>query len=155
MAFNLTLYTTADDPRKVTKTLTQITTVSINPTGSIDILNPVFIINYNASYLAANYCYCAALSRYYFIDDMSLEIGKQIKIQASVDVLMTYDAQIRECTASIIRSESVGHPTYIQDQKLPVHPTKRDYKILAFNPESPYPLDIDTSHDVGYLIEVI
>lgn len=152
MSFNLTLFSTSDDPHKVEKKLSQIATVGINPTGEIDILSPTFIINYNSIFLSANYCYCPFLSRYYFITGMSLEIGKQIKIEASVDVLMSYATQLKECTACVTRSESVGSNDVV-DTQLPINQHQKNTLLLQFIPVSDYPFTL--SYTDNYLLEVL
>lgn len=140
MAFTLTLYTSNSDPKQVTKSLTVIANgITIRPTASINILAPSLIIDYNASYVNANYCYIPALSRYYFIDSVDLEIGKQIIFNCRVDVLMSYADQIRQCTACVVRSESIGRPTEIVDSRLPIDPNERYFKIMSWNAPDDYP----------------
>lgn len=129
----VTLYQTSDDRRVVTKTLTAIASnVTIVPKEQLDILTPRIRLAWNTSYLAANYMYISDLGRYYFISDMLLNTGHNIDIIGNVDVLMTYDAQIRALNATIIRSESVGHPTIIPDSKLPIDPNRQDVRSILF-----------------------
>lgn len=137
MAFTLNLYQTNSDPRQVTKDLTSVAAnIPIQPTATLDILNPNIIINYNESYLNANYCYCSLLNRYYYITSTSLEIGKRIILNCAIDVLHTYSSQIRSCTACVVRNEGIGKPTYITDNQLPIVSGK--YQITAqIFPDSP------------------
>lgn len=137
MAFTLNLYQTNSDPRQVTKELTAIASnIQIQPTTTLDILNPTIIIGYSESYLSANYCYCTLLNRYYYITSTSLEIGKRIILNCSIDVLHTYSSQIRNCTACVVRNEGIGKPTYIRDNQLPIVSGK--YQITSqIYPNSP------------------
>lgn len=137
MAFTLNLYQTNSDPRQVTKSLTSVAeNIQIQPTAILDIMNPRIIIDYDASYLNANYCYCSLLNRYYYITSTSLEIGKRIILNCSIDVLHTYSSQIRSCTACVVRNEGIGKPTYITDNQLPIVSGK--YQITAqIFPDSP------------------
>ena len=122
----VTLYQTSDGRRVVTKTLRAIASnVTIVPKEQLDILTPRIRLAWNTSYLAANYMYISDLGRYYFISDMLLNTGHNIDIIGNVDVLKTYDAQIRALQATIIRSESIGAPTMYPDEKLPIIPGRK------------------------------
>jgi hypothetical protein len=72
MSFSATLYNCADDPRKLSKTLTDLISVSsIIPTDNVDLLAPTFILNYNSNYTTRNYIVVGApFNRSYFITDM-------------------------------------------------------------------------------------
>ena len=135
------LYRCSDDRRVVSKTLTPIATnVSIIPKDQCDILMPRIRLAWNSSYLSANYMQIPDLGRYYYISDMILNIGHNINIIGNVDVLKSYDAQIRAITATIIRSESVGSPTPIPDSQLPIDPNREDIVSILFDRD---PLSID------------
>lgn len=137
MAFTLNLYQTNSDPRQVTKSLSSVAeNIKIQPIATLDIMNPRIIIDYNESYLNANYCYCSLLNRYYYITSTSLELGKRIILNCAIDVLHTYSSQIRSCTACVVRNEGIGKPTYITDNQLPIVSGK--YQITAqIFPDSP------------------
>lgn len=130
----LNLYSCGDDPKAVTKTLTAIASnIPIKPTGSVNILKPTIIINYNPAYLAANYAYLSDFNRYYFVGSPSVEPGKQITFYLSVDVLYSWAEDIRRSPATVIRSESVGKPTYIPDQRLPIAPSEQVITSALFD----------------------
>lgn len=134
----LNLYTCNDDNNVVNKTLATVAdNVPIRPTASVNILKPVIIINYAAAYLAANYAYLSDFDRYYFIASANVETGKQITLNLSVDVLYTYKDDIKAAQATIIRSQSIGKPTYIPDQRLPIAPSEQDITSCIFN-KSPF-----------------
>ena len=130
----LNLYSCSDDPKTVSKTLTAIASnIPIKPTGSINLLKPTIIINYNAAYLGANYAYLSDFNRYYFVGSPSVETGKQITFYLSVDVLYSWAVDIRRSPATVIRSESVGKPTYIPDQRLPIAPSEQVITSALFD----------------------
>ena len=115
------LYTT-DDPRVVSKTTTNVSTgVDMTPKGNFDLCTPLVVLAYNTAYLGANYAYIPELARYYYINDMVLSPGSQIVLQLAVDVLKTWDAQIRACEGVVVRSESIGS-NYLSDDKYPIDP---------------------------------
>lgn len=130
----LNLYSCGDAPETVDKTLTAIASnIPIKPTGSVNVLKPTIIINYNASYLAANYAYLSDFNRYYFVGSPSVETGKQITFYLSVDVLYSWAEDIRRSPAIVIRSESIGKPTYIPDQRLPIAPSEQVITSALFD----------------------
>lgn len=130
----LNLYRCSDAPEKVSKTLTAIASnIPIKPTGSVNVLKPTIIINYNAAYLAANYAYLSDFNRYYFVGSPSVETGKQITFYLSVDVLYSWAEDIRRSPATVIRSESIGKPTYIPDQRLPIAPSEQVITSALFD----------------------
>lgn len=139
MSLSITLYTSTADPKEVDKTskLTQIgsSAITATPTESIDMLNPQVILNYNASYLGANYAYIPTFGRYYYIDGADVQPGQMITLSMSVDPLMSFRNSIANCMACVTRSESVGHPTEIVDDRLPIDPNKKEMlsQISVFN----------------------
>lgn len=115
------LYTT-DDPRVVSKSTTNVSTgVDMTPKGNFDLCTPLVVLAYNTAYLGANYAYIPELARYYYINDMVLSPGSQIVLQLAVDVLKTWDVQIRACEGVVVRSESIGS-NYLPDDKYPIDP---------------------------------
>lgn len=136
MNFTIDLLKTGDALEVMNKSYTTIASnVNIVSTHSIDELTPQIIINYNSSYLSANYAYISALGRYYYIGNKSIEIGKRLLLPLSVDPLMSWRAQILKCPAMITRLEDLGAPTKIPDNKLPVIPNVEEvYPTVAKNP---------------------
>lgn len=120
---NVTLYKTSDDMRKVNKTLTTIgTQKTLTIYDSIDIISPVFVLDYNADLLTANYLYCGNLARYYFINNITLDSGKRMYISCSEDVLMTFRTQLLKCECCVMRNENaLGE---VVDDKLPIAPNR-------------------------------
>lgn len=147
----INLYSTSSDERNAVKDLTLIASdILIRPTNTFDMLQPVFVISYDASYISANYIYCTEFNRYYFVGDVQVEIGKRIIFPCKVDALSSWITQLRSCPCTVIRSEAAGI-TAVPDAKLPIDPNARDYKAVYFDAESSYPLN---SAD-AYLLEVL
>lgn len=144
------LYTT-DDPRVLSKSTTTVSAgVDMTPKGNLDIITPLVVLAYNTAYLSANYCYIPELGRYYYISDMVLSPGSQIVLQLSVDVLKTWDAQIRGCEGVIVRSESIGSNS-CPDDKYPIDP--REVWIQSI-PLSGHNFTAPAAGDRRYLIAV-
>ena len=131
---NVTLYKTSDDMRKVNKTLTTIgTQKTLTIYDSIDIISPVFVLDYNADLLTANYLYCGNLARYYFINNITLDSGKRMYISCSEDVLMTFRTQLLNCECCVMRNENaLGE---VVDDKLPIAPNRVaiEGEVLTYN----------------------
>lgn len=120
----ITLYTVSDDPRVLNKTLgNAITTAkTLSIYDNIDIISPVFVLDYNANILNATYLYCEELHRYYFINGISLDSGKRMILSCSIDVLMTYKNQLVNCKCCVMRNENaLGE---VVDDKLPIAPNR-------------------------------
>ena len=113
---NITLYSTTNDRRVVSKTLTQIAAIT-NATiyGDITVTHPTLLLHYDASYLNANYVYIPEFSRYYFINNISLSSGERMIINCEVDVLNTYKSQIKTLTCTVIRNEHAKQ-NYLPDK---------------------------------------
>ena len=140
----LNLYSTTDDTRKLEKTLTAIKNITAIPSENVTMLTPAFIVEYDRAILAANYCFIPEFGRYYFIRDITLLKGNRLQINCSVDVLMSFVDDIKNCSAMISRSESVGKPTNIPDNSLPINPNTFIVKSILF-PNNPFGVDFNTS----------
>ena len=138
----LSLYNTVDDPRVVNKTVTAVATVTADPTDNVSILTPSFLIEYNSTYLGANYCYVELFGRYYYIRNMSVVKGNRILIECAVDVLKTYAAALIDCVGIVTRSESIGEPTEIPDKNLPIDPNREDIYSIVFD-RDPFNIDLN------------
>lgn len=123
---NVSLYSITADPRQVVKSLGTATVVVATPMQPCSIFTPHIILNYNSSLKNVNYMYISDFGRYYYITDISVTPGGQIEITGSVDVLMSFATGIKNATATIVRSESIGAPTMIPDNKLPINPCKKE-----------------------------
>lgn len=82
------------------------------------VTNPILTITYT-EYPAFNYVYIYIFKRYYYVDDIVSVRNNVWEIHLSVDVLMTYNAAIRACTAYIDRNEN-SYNNRIVDNRLPM-----------------------------------
>lgn len=126
----ITLGTTRDDKRVLSKSWSG-TEISVTLKAPCDILNPTFSLKYNASFLTCNYLYCPDFNRYYFITNIVVETGNRLEISCSVDVLMSYQAQIKSLSCNITRSQSIRAP-YISDSQKPLT-TKTQTQTYVFD----------------------
>lgn len=125
MALTVTFYTSSANPKKLDKSgnLTTIGTAkTLHVKHKIDVLNPVFEVDYNAAFLAANYIYIAEFRRYYFCT-IATDTAQRITVSAAVDVLYSHAAQIKDCACTVIRAE-LGKPSDVTDNKYPIQPNK-------------------------------
>lgn len=128
----VTLYNITDDPRKLNKTLPQ-TSKTYNTVDALDIVsvvNPTLILEYSSGYIDCNYCYVKEFGRYYFCKT-SVDTGGRIVLTCTVDPLMSFATEIKECKACITRNEHTGIG-YVVDNKLPVDPNRFSIHGLAF-----------------------
>lgn len=134
--FTANFYTSTADARQRDKTndITLIAAaVPITPTAALDTLSPALVVDYNASLLNANYIYIPAFNRYYFAAPPVIDVGKRMTFSCTVDVLSSVADILGNVDATIVRSESVGAPTYIPDNKLPIDPVRVDMEAIKFS----------------------
>lgn len=115
---NITLYKTSSERHRLSKVLTN--SIAKNNCHILDgtsITDPVVVIGYNATLLSHSYAYISDFGRYYFITNMEVLPGQEIRLSLHVDVLMTYKDQIKACKARITRSQS-NFDKYIPDNMI-------------------------------------
>lgn len=123
----ITLYRNNSDSKVVDKQLQQVLQpVDAVPTDDMSILTPTVVLNYNSAYISANYAYIPLFKRFYYITGKSITIGKRIIISMEVDVRRSWIYNAGNCTVTATRNEGIGAPTLYPDNKLPVHPNKRN-----------------------------
>lgn len=123
--------TTSDDRRKLTKDFNG-TQVTVQLKSPCDVLSPTFILSYQSGYLTANYLHAPELGRYYFIDNISVAPGGKIEIACSVDVLMSYNTEIKNLNVDVQRQENLVEP-YLPD---PSYVYLNTYDVVAMLPTS-------------------
>lgn len=126
----ITIGTTSDDRLQLTKSFSG-TNITVQLKDPCDILNPVFIISYNKAYVTANYLYCPDFNRYYFINNIQLLTGHRMEISCSVDVLMSYNSQIKSLTCNVVRQE-LKQDKYLADSSTPLRATT-EFNLYEFN----------------------
>ena len=109
---------TPDDPRKINKAFNSVASYSGSLKNDSSIIRPTIRIAGNIGSVAGcNYMHIPEFGRYYFIDDVQSVRNNVTIISGHVDVLMTYNSQIRNCTAIIRRQENDWN-LYINDGSL-------------------------------------
>lgn len=122
MSYNINIGTTLDDVRKYKKNVSWIMSgetpkeIPIAATSTVDQLEPVFIVDYDAAYLTCNYVYCSAFGLSYFCR-VAENTAKRIVLTCTVDPL---SVNVDNCKINVVRNGGIGSPTKIQDNKLPV-----------------------------------
>lgn len=150
MSFNVTFYKSTANPLQLDKTpfITQIgTALTSSSKHTIDIINPVFTVDFDADLLSANYCYIEEYGRYYFCH-IETDTAQKIIVHCAVDVLHTYADKIATCYATIIRAEQSGI-NYVVDNQLPID-SRRVW--LTGSELSGDPLKINSSWLYKYLL---
>ena len=136
MAFTIKIGYTTDNPFKYEKSVTWLSGeggVNIHPLSTINQLSPVFVIDYNAIYLTANYVQATFLGRSYFATISVDNAGKMI-LTCNVDYISSFD--LSNCSITVTRNGGIGQPTEITDNKFPVIPNKvRQSYITVYNSE--------------------
>lgn len=144
-----------EDPLVVSKAPVWInSSVPLLPTSTLDQRAPVFVIDYQDSYLGANYIECPKLGRKYFIQNKSVDIGKKIVFSCIVDPLSSFS--LSNCPISVIRNGGLGAPTKYIDEKLPVYPSKKNVSSIVMQ-QLIVPLNsqLSTTDGDNYLLTVI
>jgi len=99
------LYTTKSERNRLTKVLNNEVTLTGNLERACDIVNPVIVLEYDATLATKNYVYIAEFERYYFISNIVFDDETMI-IYLHCDVLMSFRADILASIARVIRSAS-------------------------------------------------
>lgn len=128
----VTLYYTTDDRRKLDKSLNGSSNRNCTLKGDCSVINPTLLITASASQIATyNYVYIPTFKRYYFIDNITVLTNNIIQIDCSVDVLMSYNQQIKALSCVISRQEN-QYNAFIVDERFLV-----DNKTLHFYKQFP------------------
>lgn len=139
----VTLYKYNGDTRKVNKqfeSTPEPLTIKAYLNDACDVISPVISVPYSVDYYNYNYAYIPSWdNRYYFINDYSTDGAGKLYLHFAIDVLKTYKDAIMDADVTVVRSESIGHPTYVPDDQYPVYPTLSDVHIdFLHSPEKPF-----------------
>ena len=155
MSITLTLYNQSSPTNKINKNLGgALGTAIANPNGTINVLDPIFIIDSldagtynnlgNCNYLIAG----APLNRRYFVVSVDFTIAKTAIVICHCDVLSTYASQLG--TLNFIRG--AGDINEMDDSSYPIS----DYMVQQYYPMSNW---TDIFHNTGsnrqYLLRTI
>lgn len=130
----ITAYRITDNNNVVDKvTGAAIASAVVRPTAAVDMHNPAFVVDVNNALYTCNYLYCDTFQRWYYINNISVSAGQTMTLHCTVDVLKSFATEIKALRATVVRSESVGAPTYIPDKQLPIDPCKVDLESIKFS----------------------
>lgn len=97
--------TCLDDPRKMNKSPSLTISANCDIHDATDIMNPVFILAYNAAYIGCNYMYVPDWGRYYYITAVTALSGTRMQIEGKEDTLQTFAAELSEIECAINKQE--------------------------------------------------
>lgn len=119
------LYKYTGDPKTANKVLGTAlgTTQSLQPLQPLSNLDVSILINYDESYMNANYIECDTVDnthkKYYKIKDRKRMPANALEITARIDAVKTYFDQIKSCPAIAARTATKGKYTlYVPDGKI-------------------------------------
>lgn len=121
----ITLYKITDDANVVTKATTVANTIGTytgTPIPPSSVLHPqiyITIPTQNGAYCGANYAYIREYNRYYFVNNPTWVNNDVWSVQMDVDKLTSNDSGLRALNAFVVRSESDGDDTLI-DNSMPM-----------------------------------
>jgi len=110
---NIQLLTNNSPSEFVTKNIVDLGTITGNLREGCSILAPVFEIAQAAIPSGVNYVYIPDFGRYYYARINNIRTGLW-ELECDVDVLMSWAAQLRQCSGIISRSET-NYNTYLDD----------------------------------------
>lgn len=143
------LYYTRDDKHKLHKTLTSIHNCVGSLRDECSLINPVILLETaEATACRANYLEITDLDiqRYYFIKDWIMYRTGILEVHAELDPLMTYEAEIRQVSATIERNEYEAD-SYLVDENYVID-AYSNYVTIDF------PKGFDTNNDTYVLMTV-
>lgn len=115
MAIQVRFGTTTSDDRKLTKTVQWNGYFNCDVYEPCDRINPILIVDTSRVNLeGTNYMEIPEFGRKYFITSIVGTAAKTVYVYGHVDVLSTYDTQIRACPCIAARSSSHAN-MYLQD----------------------------------------
>lgn len=133
------LYNSPGERNLLSRTMTLIASkTAVNTTEVVNIETPDLLIDYAAGYLATNYVYVEEYGRYYFVNDISIVNGNQIRLQLESDPLYSFRSSILGSPCIAKRSTSQPNPG-IEDNLSNFKPEpKRIYRHMpgGFSPAS-------------------
>lgn len=107
----ITLYTTKSDKRELAKALSNPIEISAELLAPTDITAPRFkFVGFNNS----NYLYALEFGRYYFINNVTYELGGYVTIACTCDVLMSFATDIKNASGVINRG-GVNYNVLVND----------------------------------------
>lgn len=121
MAFEINFYENASEDNRVSKSLTPITTVSGNLKESTSVITPSILIKMPMAQITqCNYFRIPAFGRYYFLQDVISRASGIVEVSGKVDVLMSFQAQIK-ANSAVISAQENDWNLYLNDGSIRVY----------------------------------
>ena len=113
---NIKLLTYSEPKKSVKKNYTTWATLTGTMRDSLDVVEPVFLVQATNEYDKANALYCDVLGRYYFITGKEWIRTGLLAIACHVDVLVTYQGDILNNSGIISRNSNLFNG-YLPDNR--------------------------------------
>ena len=121
MAFDIILQLNNSEKNKVTKSLTDIMTVSGELKTGTSIIDPIIMVNCNLpDVIKCNYMTIASFGRSYFVNNIRSIRSGLAEFSCHVDVLSSFANDIRENTAIIQKQENKWN-LYLNDSSFKIY----------------------------------
>ena len=129
---NLKLYQNNSENNKVTKSITQLYSLTGYLRDDCSIIDPVISVeNISAANLVkTNYAYISEFGRYYYINNIICK-GKLFELHMHVDVLQSFGTSRLNCNAVVARQQS-KYNLYLQDGVFKTY-ADNHYQIKQFS----------------------
>lgn len=119
MAITVNFYTNKSDNRCLTKVLEPTQNgqnLSCDVYIPCDRLNPILVVDTDkVNLINTNYCEIPEFGRKYFITNIAGAPGKRVEVHCHVDVLGTYDEDLRNCP--LVAARSTNNVNYYLDDQ--------------------------------------
>ena len=102
----LTLYKNNSEQNAVTKSLTQVQTMTGTLRNGTSIIDPVILVSDVSDISGVNYCKINEFNRYYFINNIKSVNNNLWELLCHVDVLQSYADEIRAQSGIVERQEN-------------------------------------------------
>lgn len=113
------LYKCTSDNNVLNKSLSEEITLNGTLKNECSIIDPVIEIDFggDTDNLERNYLYIKGFDRYYFIKNITVVNNNIMRVEAHVDVLMSFRSQISSMKGIVNKTQSNGN-LYINDSSL-------------------------------------
>ena len=126
----VTLYNCSSAPEVLNKSYTKVQDVTATIKGTIDIDQPVLLIDYSS--MNFNYFYIAETGRYYNVLSRVLENGQHIRLTGQSDPLESYRSQISDLDVLAVRTGDISYRSAdIADNNVPLESDMQIDKIIG------------------------
>lgn len=127
------LYTTASPRKTLNKSLSNKKELTGTLRAQSSVMSPVFTIEDNGSVVGYNYAYIPDFRRYYYIKEITAVRTNLFELALEVDVLKTYNYQIRGNRAIIDRTQAGATANVYIENSTVVNTTQEETATYNFS----------------------